>query len=142
EPSELPGGDARLRNHPDFAQRFVAQIDRTSFVRPRPSCTGPITRKDHTAVQQDIANLKAAAQAAGARHLFMTAASRGVVAMFFQNRHYPSQEAYLAAIADAMREEYRAVAEAGITLQLDCPGLAAGPRRMEPEACRRRIALG
>jgi 5-methyltetrahydropteroyltriglutamate--homocysteine methyltransferase len=140
EPSELPGGDALLRDHPDFVQRFTSQIDRTSFVRPRPSCTGPITRQDHTAVQQDIANLKAAAQAAGAQHLFMTAASPGVVALFFQNRYYPNQEAYLAAIADAMREEYRAIAEAGITLQLDCPDLAAGPSLHEPAMARQMVA--
>lgn len=140
EPSELPGGDALVREHPDFVQRFTSQIDRTSFVRPRPSCTGPISRKDHTAVQQDIANLQAAAQAAGAEHVFMTAASPGVVALFFQNRYYPSQEAYLAAIADAMREEYRAIAEAGITLQLDCPDLAAGPSLHGPGSARQMVA--
>ena len=140
EPSELPGGDALLRDHPDFVQRFTSQIDRTSFVRPRPSCTGPITRQDHTAVQQDILNLQAAAQAAGAQHVFMTAASPGVVALFFQNRYYPNQEAYLAAIADAMREEYRAIAEAGITLQLDCPDLAAGPSLHEPAMARQMVA--
>ena len=141
EPSELPGGEALLRDHPDFAQRFLAQVDRTSFVRPRPSCTGPITRKDHSAVQQDIANLRAAAEVTGAQDLFMTAASPGVVALFFQNRYYPTEEAYLAAIADAMREEYRAIAEAGITLQLDCPDLAAGPSRHDTEAGRRMVAL-
>jgi 5-methyltetrahydropteroyltriglutamate--homocysteine methyltransferase len=140
EPSELPGGNALLRDHPDFVQRFTSQIDRTSFVRPRPSCTGPISRKDHTAVQQDIANLQAAAQGAGAQHVFMTAASPGVVALFFQNRYYPSQEAYLAAIADAMREEYRAIVDAGITLQLDCPDLAAGPSLHGPETARQMVA--
>src|SRR5437867_10334603 len=49
EPSELPGGDTLLRDHPDVAGRFMAQITQTSFVRPRPACTAPISRKDHTA---------------------------------------------------------------------------------------------
>ena len=56
----------------------------------------------------------------------MSAASPGVVAVFFRNDHYPSQEAYLYAIADAMRHEYEAVAKAGFVLQLDCPDLAMG----------------
>jgi len=56
----------------------------------------------------------------------MSAASPGVVSLFFRNEHYPSQEAYLYAIADAMRHEYETVAKAGIVLQIDCPDLAMG----------------
>ena len=56
----------------------------------------------------------------------MSAASPGVVAVFFRNDHYPSEEAYLYAIADAMRHEYEAVAKAGFVLQIDCPDLAMG----------------
>ena len=56
----------------------------------------------------------------------MTAASPGVVALFFQNQYYPSREAYLHAIAEAQRPEYRAVVEAGFVLQVDCPDLAMG----------------
>src|SRR5215468_3611855 len=56
----------------------------------------------------------------------MSAASPGVVSLFFRNDHYPSQEAYLEAIADAMRHEYETVARAGIILQIDCPDLAMG----------------
>jgi 5-methyltetrahydropteroyltriglutamate--homocysteine methyltransferase len=140
EPSSLPGGDVLLRDHPDFADRFVAQIDRTSFVRPRPACTGPITRRDHSSVHRDIAHVTAAARSAGADRLFMTAASPGVVALFFENRYYPNAEAYLAAIADAMREEYEAIADAGITLQLDCPDLGAGPSLLGSEEGSRAIA--
>lgn len=54
----------------------------------------------------------------------MNAASPGVVSLFLQNAHYPSREAYLAALAEAMREEYRRIVEAGLMLQLDCPDLA------------------
>ncbi len=56
----------------------------------------------------------------------MSAASPGVIGLFFRNDHYPSQEAYLFAIADAMRHEYETVANAGIVLQIDCPDLAMG----------------
>jgi 5-methyltetrahydropteroyltriglutamate--homocysteine methyltransferase len=57
---------------------------------------------------------------------FMSAASPGVIALFFRNDHYPSRDAYLAAIADAMRAEYKAVTDAGFILQIDCPDLAMG----------------
>jgi len=57
---------------------------------------------------------------------FMTAASPGVVTLFFRNEHYPTEEAYIAAIADAMRYEYEAITNAGITLQIDCPDLGMG----------------
>src|SRR5213082_2570317 len=56
----------------------------------------------------------------------MSAASPGVIGLFFRNDHYPGQEAYLYAIAEAMRHEYETVAKAGIVLQIDCPDLAMG----------------
>src|SRR5579883_2346448 len=94
--------------------------------RKTPACNGPITVKDAEAARTDVANLKAALQ--GARHeaAFMSAASPGVISLFFHNGYYPSHEAYLEAIAEAMRAEYETVANAGIVLQLDCPDLAMG----------------
>ena len=62
----------------------------------------------------------------------MSAASPGVISLFFRNDHYPSHEAYLFAIADAMRPEYEAVARAGFILQLDCPDLAWGGTSSSP----------
>lgn len=119
-----PLAPADVLAHPDFADR-MAKL--TSSIRMlQPSCTGEITLRDPDAVHRDIANLKAAADEAGAEQLFMSAASPGVVAMFFANHHYPTREAYLHAIADAMRDEYRAIADAGIVVQLDCPDLGAG----------------
>jgi len=56
----------------------------------------------------------------------MSAASPGVIGLFFRNEHYPSQEAYLTAIAEAMRHEYETIAQAGLVLQIDCPDLAMG----------------
>jgi 5-methyltetrahydropteroyltriglutamate--homocysteine methyltransferase len=90
----------------------------------RPACNGPIAWKDFDAVKRDIANLKAAAEGSGAQEVFMTSASPGVIAIFLTNDYYPDQEAYLKAIADVMKDEYRAIIDAGFTLQLDCPDLA------------------
>jgi 5-methyltetrahydropteroyltriglutamate--homocysteine methyltransferase len=90
-----------------------------------PACTGPVTYRDHTAVERDIANLKNGAEGTGATELFMTAASPGVIAQFMVNHHYASHEEYVAALADAMKEEYDAIHKAGIILQLDCPDLAS-----------------
>jgi len=103
-------------------------------------CTGKVEPKDPQAVQKDIRTLTTAASTAGAENLFMSAASPGVVAFFIPDRHYGNHEAYLAAIAEAMRPEYRAIVEAGITLQLDCPDLAMAGSRFESVAEFRRVA--
>ncbi|MDE2513291.1 MAG: cobalamin-independent methionine synthase II family protein [Alphaproteobacteria bacterium] len=94
--------------------------------RKTPACNGPISVRDAEAARTDVANLKAALS--GARHeaAFMSAASPGVISLFFHNDHYPSHEAYLMAIAEAMRPEYETVVNAGVVLQLDCPDLAMG----------------
>ena len=74
-----------------------------------------------TKVEVDIANLKAGA---GDGELFITAASPGIIALFMPNRHYRNNEEYLFALADAMKQEYDAIHQAGVVLQLDCPDLA------------------
>ena len=94
--------------------------------RRTPACTGPISLRDTGAAHIDTANLKAAIQGKPASGGFMSAASPGVIALFFRDDFYGSREAYLAAIADAMRAEYRAITDAGFTLQIDCPDLAMG----------------
>src|SRR5262245_29480732 len=92
----------------------------------RPACTGPVTWKDWPAVERDIANLKDAAAAAGATEVFMTSPSPGQIGRFLQNNFYATDEEYLATLADVMRREYRAIIDAGLTLQVDCPDLALG----------------
>jgi 5-methyltetrahydropteroyltriglutamate--homocysteine methyltransferase len=117
---EVPWTAADLVDHPAYAERRAAIPIR------RPVCTGEIRLRDPDAARRDVANLQRAAEAAGVQRLFMTAASPGVIALFLPNRFYPSREAYLVAIAEAMRPEYQAITGAGITLQLDCPDLAMG----------------
>jgi 5-methyltetrahydropteroyltriglutamate--homocysteine methyltransferase len=94
----------------------------------RPACDGPIALTDRSGLDADIANMTAALKAAGlpASRGFMTSASPGVVTEFFGNQYYKSHEEYVGAIAEAMRPEYEAIANAGFMLQLDCPDLAMG----------------
>jgi 5-methyltetrahydropteroyltriglutamate--homocysteine methyltransferase len=92
----------------------------------RPCCTGDVTVRDRAPLERDIAYLKAAAGDSGASDVFMNAASPGVITVFQDNEYYPSDDAYLQALADVMREEYEAIVEAGFILQIDCPDLAMG----------------
>jgi 5-methyltetrahydropteroyltriglutamate--homocysteine methyltransferase len=93
-------------------------------VARRAVCVGPIAWQDREPLHQDLANLGAALQQVPVVEAFMTAASPGLVPVFQTNSYYPSHEAYVQAIADAMQEEYEAIAKGGFVLQLDCPDLA------------------
>jgi 5-methyltetrahydropteroyltriglutamate--homocysteine methyltransferase len=94
--------------------------------RKTPACNAPIAVRDKQAPQTDAHNLKAALGAVKASGGFMSAASPGVVSLFFRNDYYKNFESYIYAIADAMRHEYETVAKAGFVLQIDCPDLAMG----------------
>lgn len=113
---------ADLKAFPGFLKRLAEGGGTPQYARPM--CTGPVTSKGQGELQTDIANLKAGMAAHGAKEGFMNAASPGVISLFLQNDHYPTREAYLAALADAMAEEYRTIVDAGLYLQLDCPDLA------------------
>jgi 5-methyltetrahydropteroyltriglutamate--homocysteine methyltransferase len=121
------GGEERVpvRLLPELDDYPEMQVKRPEILA-RPACNGPIEWRDFDAVTVDIDNLKAAAAAAGAEHTFMTSASPGVIPLFLGNDYYPTQDAFLEALAAAMRREYEAIAEAGIQLQIDCPDLAMG----------------
>ncbi len=111
-----------LQPYPDFRARMAIFAGKQTFKRE--ACVGPIALKDRGSMLQDIANLRAAVGRHGPVDAFMNAASPGVVAAFQPNEYYPSHEAYVEAIAAAMREEYEAIAAAGFVLQIDCPDLA------------------
>ena len=113
-----------LADFPNLAKRVFGDPGRSR--RKTPACNGPIGVRDAEAAPTDVDNLKAALASATATGAFMSAASPGVVSLFFRNDHYPSHEAYLFAIAEAIRHEYETIAKAGITLQIDCPDLAMG----------------
>jgi 5-methyltetrahydropteroyltriglutamate--homocysteine methyltransferase len=113
-----------LVDFPEMAKRVFGDPGRSR--RKTPACTGPIAVRDPGAAQADVDNLKAAVADVAADDVFVSAASPGVISLFFRDDHYGSHEAYLFAIADAMRHEYETVARAGFILQLDCPDLAMG----------------
>jgi 5-methyltetrahydropteroyltriglutamate--homocysteine methyltransferase len=113
-----------LTDFPGMARRVFGDPGRAR--RRTPACTGSISVRDLEAARTDVANLQAALASVTAQGAFLTAASPGVVSLFFRNQHYPSHEAYLFAIAEAMKHEYETVARAGFVLQVDCPDLAMG----------------
>lgn len=113
---------ADLKLFPSFLQRLADDGGTPQYSRPM--CTGEVRSKGQGELQKDIDNLKSAMAMHGAEQGFMNAASPGVISLFLQNEFYPNRDAYLAALANAMTQEYKTIVDAGLLLQLDCPDLA------------------
>jgi 5-methyltetrahydropteroyltriglutamate--homocysteine methyltransferase len=113
-----------LAEFPNLAKRVFGDPGRSR--RKTPACNAPIAVRDAQAPLVDIEHLQAAAKAVKTEETFLTGASPGVVSLFFRNEYYPTEEAYVFAIADAMRSEYEAIGKAGVVLQIDCPDLGMG----------------
>ncbi|WP_127558272.1 cobalamin-independent methionine synthase II family protein [Nioella ostreopsis] len=113
---------ADLKMFPSFLKRLADDGGTPQYARPM--CTGEVRSKGQGELEKDIANLKAAMAEHGVERGFMNAASPGVISLFLQNDFYKTREAYLAALADAMKAEYETIVGAGLDLQLDCPDLA------------------
>jgi 5-methyltetrahydropteroyltriglutamate--homocysteine methyltransferase len=132
-----------LADYPKLAQRVFGDPGRSR--RKTPACNGPISVRDPKAVRDDVENLKAALAQVRATEGFMSAASPGVVSLFFRNDHYKDFETYIYAIADAMRDEYETVAKGGLILQIDCPDLGMGRHiqyaDLDLKEFRKRIGL-
>src|SRR6202158_2988304 len=109
---------------PNLAKRVFGDPGRSR--RKTPACNAAIGVRDSQAAKTHVDHLQAASAKVKAQEMFLTAASPGVVSLFFRNEHYPTEEAYIFAIADAMRHEYETIAGAGIVLQIDCPDLGMG----------------
>lgn len=115
---------ADLDEYPKSAEIVAANPGRRK--RSAPACNGPILVKDTEAAALDMVNLNNAVSTREVTGTFSSAASPGVVSIFFGNEYYATEEEYVFAIAEAMRHEYEAIAAAGATVQLDCPDLAMG----------------
>lgn len=115
---------ADLDDFPEYRDRLAHEGATPKYVRP--VCKGAIAVKDEGPLQRDIARFREALADTDATAAFMTAASPGVIAVFQPNEYYPSREAYLEALAKALKSEYEAIVEAGFLLQVDCPDLAMG----------------
>ncbi len=129
-----------LVDFPNSAELVASNPGRRK--RSAPACTGPITVVDP---QPAIDDMRRLAEAAAGAPIFSSAASPGVISLFFGNEHYPDHESYVFAIAEAMRIEYETIAEAGAVVQLDCPDLAMGRHsayaHMDDDEWRRTIAI-
>jgi 5-methyltetrahydropteroyltriglutamate--homocysteine methyltransferase len=122
---EMPRATPKdLDDFPSFKDR-LSKLGATPKYH-RPICRGEIKVKDLSSLHTDIDNLKKAVQQHGAHEAFINSASPGVIAVFQPNEFYASQEAYLFALAEAMRTEYEAIVGAGLLLQIDSPDLAMG----------------
>jgi len=130
EPGNVPRATpADLDDFPEYRDRIAAMGATPKYVRP--ICKGPIAVKDAEPLRRDIARFKQAlslSTLSGTNRVeaFMTAVSPGTIALFQPNEYYPSREAYLEALADAMRAEYETIVESGLLLQVDCPDLGMG----------------
>src|SRR5262245_53288447 len=130
---EGPSAPPLGTGEPEFPELSALLSQFASPFQNRPACSGPIAWKDWPAAEADIARAKQATAKAGAAEAFMTSPSPGQIARYLKNQYYPSDEAYLAALADAMAREYRGIADAGFILQLDCPDLAMMRHMVYPD---------
>jgi 5-methyltetrahydropteroyltriglutamate--homocysteine methyltransferase len=115
-----------MRDLADFPQYADELYQRRGAVIHAPRCEGPVAARGTDNVRRDIENLMAALAETQVEEAFIPAASPGVIVQDFVNAYYATREEYLYAVADAMRDEYRAIADAGLLLQVDCPDLAMG----------------
>ncbi len=116
-----------ILDHPDFMERLRAQRGGTSWFAAAavPYCTGPVRYENRAPVEADIANLKSAVAAEHPVEAFMNAASPGVLTKFVPDRFYNNEDAYVEALAEALKEEYEAIHQAGFILQIDAPDLGS-----------------
>ena len=108
-----------------YARRLVEQGG-TERSLQGPACDGPLSVRDDTVLDKDLANFSAAVKQHQPMEGFLTASSPGVVTVFLQNQYYPDHDAYLEALAEILKAEYEAIVASGAVLQLDCPDLAMG----------------
>ncbi len=116
-----------ILDHPDFMERLRAQRGGTSWFAAAavPYCTGPVQYENRQPLETDVANLQQAVAAEKPVEAFMNAASPGVLTKFVPDRYYNNEDAYVAALADALKEEYEAIHQAGFILQIDAPDLGS-----------------
>ncbi len=116
-----------LLDHPDYKERYNRARGGTSWYSREavPCCTGPVAHHDRRPLETDLTNLAAACRAANPVEAFMNAASPGVLTKFVPNRYYPDEDAYVEALANALKEEYEVIVNAGFILQIDAPDLGS-----------------
>lgn len=119
---------ADLEMFPTFLERQAKGGGTPTYRRPK--CVSEVKPKTLEPLEDDLRRMMAAMAAHSATAGFMNAASPGVIALFQPNEFYSTQDAYLEALAEAMRPEYEAIVAAGLILQLDSPDLGLGRHMM------------
>ena len=116
-----------LLDHPDCALRLAQARGGTSWFSREavPCCTGPVAYRNRLPLETDLKNLTAACAEARPVEAFLNAASPGVLTKFVPDRYYQDEDAYVDALANALREEYEAITRAGLILQIDAPDLGS-----------------
>ncbi|MEP4093950.1 cobalamin-independent methionine synthase II family protein [Reichenbachiella sp.] len=130
-----------LEEFPGFLQRVAKGGGTPTYSRP--CCVSNIEIKSTLPLEKDIEHLRSAIEKHRPTDSFMNAASPGVIALFLPNKYYNTQDEYLEALAEAMRQEYEAIVAAGFNLQLDSPDIGLGRHMMfkgEPEENYVRLA--
>jgi 5-methyltetrahydropteroyltriglutamate--homocysteine methyltransferase len=145
EPPELPwAGSKEVASFPEFYEATVGQSANAAARAAPRACTGPVSYQGHAQVQADIENLRAALTGVSVEEAFIPAISPANIEAWHRNTYYRTDEEYLFAIAEAMREEYRAIVDAGFLVQIDDPRLVtyyiANPASTVAE-CRRWAEL-
>jgi 5-methyltetrahydropteroyltriglutamate--homocysteine methyltransferase len=141
-PNQSPwAGSREVEAFPDY---YAPQLCNVHTRHVHYVCSGPVTYRGHEQLKTDLANLKAALAGVNAREAFVPATSVSSIEDWNRNAYYKSDEDYLAALAEAIGEEYRAIVEAGFVLQVDDPHLVTHyvchPGK-SVEDCRKWIAL-
>ena len=125
EPGQVPRATPQDQDdYPEFRDKIAAAGATPKYQRP--ICKGPIKVKTLEPLKQDIARFKDALSKTNVTGGFMNAVSPGTIAVFQPNEYYPTHEAYLEALAEAMRTEYETIVNSGLILSVDCPDLAMG----------------
>ena len=130
---------ADLDAYPEYKERLHRSGDTVAYQRP--ICRSPISYVDRRPLETDLATLRAAVDAVGATAGFMNAPSPGIVSLFQPDEYYRDEDAYLDAIAAALKTEYDAIVAAGFDLQIDAPDLGMG-RHNKYKAPDRRAVPG
>ena len=137
------GAHRDIADHPDYAERLHRARGGTSWFAAAavPCCTGPVAYQDRRPLELDLQNLAAACATTAPGEAFMNAASPGVLTKFVPDRYYEDEDAYVDALANALKEEYEAIHRAGFILQIDAPDLGSARHNQyqhlsEPEFLR------
>jgi 5-methyltetrahydropteroyltriglutamate--homocysteine methyltransferase len=123
----VTGQHRDIADHPDYAERLRRSRTGSQWFNAPvvPCCVGPVAYRDRGPLERDLRHLAAACARSTPGEAFMNAASPGVLTKFVPDRYYNNEDAYVAALADALREEYEAIHRAGFILQIDAPDLGS-----------------